>query len=206
MRERRRVSLVMRIDSEQLPQHLKRGLQSLYTVYGEETLLALEAADRIRAQARAAGLRRARGAERGVGLRLVRSGHDRQQPVAVRRAPHPRAAHSAAASPASRAPRPSSATPPTCRRTPSRWCSCPSSTGRRWRAAWFEALDTAGVSVAANPVPPAACRSGWPAGSSSRASRPTRTRCSSWRTWWKAICSLRSRRCRSSHCCFRPER
>jgi len=45
----------MRIDSEQLPQHLKRGLKSLYTVYGEETLLALEAADRIRAQARAEG-------------------------------------------------------------------------------------------------------------------------------------------------------
>ena len=39
----------MRIDSEQLPQHLKRGLKPLYSVYGEETLLALEAADRIRA-------------------------------------------------------------------------------------------------------------------------------------------------------------
>jgi DNA polymerase-3 subunit delta len=45
----------MRIDSEQLPQHLKRGLKPLYTVYGEETLLALEAADRIRAHARAEG-------------------------------------------------------------------------------------------------------------------------------------------------------
>ena len=38
----------MRLDSEQLRQHLTRGLQPLYTVYGEETLLALEAADRIR--------------------------------------------------------------------------------------------------------------------------------------------------------------
>jgi DNA polymerase-3 subunit delta len=45
----------MRVDSEQLPQHIKRGLKPLYTVYGEETLLALEAADRIRAQARAEG-------------------------------------------------------------------------------------------------------------------------------------------------------
>jgi len=45
----------MRIDSEQLAQSLKRGLQALYTIYGEETLLALEAADRIRAQARASG-------------------------------------------------------------------------------------------------------------------------------------------------------
>jgi DNA polymerase-3 subunit delta len=41
----------MRIDSEQLPQHLARGLKSLYVVYGEEMLLALEAADRIRAKA-----------------------------------------------------------------------------------------------------------------------------------------------------------
>ena len=40
----------MRIDSEQLPQHLGRGLKSLYTIHGEETLLALEAADRIRAR------------------------------------------------------------------------------------------------------------------------------------------------------------
>jgi DNA polymerase-3 subunit delta len=45
----------MRVDSEQLPQQLTRGLKALYTVYGEETLLALEAADRIRAQARAEG-------------------------------------------------------------------------------------------------------------------------------------------------------
>jgi len=38
----------MRIDSEQLAQHLTRGLKPLYTIHGEETLLALEAADRIR--------------------------------------------------------------------------------------------------------------------------------------------------------------
>lgn len=41
----------MRIDSEHLTQHLSRGLKSLYVVYGEELLLALEAADRIRAKA-----------------------------------------------------------------------------------------------------------------------------------------------------------
>ncbi len=41
----------MRIDSEQLLQHLSRGLKRLYIVYGEELLLALEAADRIRAMA-----------------------------------------------------------------------------------------------------------------------------------------------------------
>jgi DNA polymerase-3 subunit delta len=41
----------MRIDSEQLAQHLSRELKSLYVVYGEELLIALEAADRIRAKA-----------------------------------------------------------------------------------------------------------------------------------------------------------
>jgi DNA polymerase-3 subunit delta len=45
----------MTIDSEQLPQQLQRGLRPLYTVYGEETLLALEAADRIRRAARGKG-------------------------------------------------------------------------------------------------------------------------------------------------------
>ncbi len=38
----------MRIDTEQLAQHLGRGLKPLYTIHGEETLLALEASDRIR--------------------------------------------------------------------------------------------------------------------------------------------------------------
>jgi len=41
----------MRIDSEQLPHHLSRGLKPLYVLFGEELLLALEAADRIRAAA-----------------------------------------------------------------------------------------------------------------------------------------------------------
>jgi DNA polymerase III subunit delta len=45
----------MRIDSEQLQQHLTRGLKPLYTVFGDEPLLALEAGDRIRAAARAQG-------------------------------------------------------------------------------------------------------------------------------------------------------
>ncbi len=45
----------MRIDSERLPQHLKRGLSPLYVIFGEELLLALEAADRIRSAAAAAG-------------------------------------------------------------------------------------------------------------------------------------------------------
>ena len=45
----------MRIDTGQLQQHLQRGLKPLYTVYGDELLLALEAADCIRAAARNSG-------------------------------------------------------------------------------------------------------------------------------------------------------
>ena len=45
----------MKIATEQLPQQLQRGLAPLYTVYGAEPLLALEAIDRIRARARADG-------------------------------------------------------------------------------------------------------------------------------------------------------
>jgi DNA polymerase-3 subunit delta len=45
----------MRISTEQLPQQLKRNLASLYTVFGDEALLAIEAADRIRSSAREKG-------------------------------------------------------------------------------------------------------------------------------------------------------
>ena len=45
----------MRISTEQLPAHIKRTLAPLYVVYGDEPLLALEAADRIRARAREEG-------------------------------------------------------------------------------------------------------------------------------------------------------
>ena len=45
----------MRIGTEQLAAHLKRGLKTLYTVHGAEALLAFEATDSIRMAARAAG-------------------------------------------------------------------------------------------------------------------------------------------------------
>ena len=45
----------MRIDSEDLPRHLAKGLGSLYVVHGEALLLAIEAADAIRTAAREAG-------------------------------------------------------------------------------------------------------------------------------------------------------
>lgn len=45
----------MRISTDQLARQLERELASLYTVFGDEPLLTLEAADRIRARARQDG-------------------------------------------------------------------------------------------------------------------------------------------------------
>ena len=45
----------MRLPTEQLASQLARELKPLYTVFGDEPLLALEAGDRIRAKARAEG-------------------------------------------------------------------------------------------------------------------------------------------------------
>jgi DNA polymerase-3 subunit delta len=45
----------MQLRSDQLAAHLAKGLKPLYTVHGDEPLLAQEAADAIRAAARAAG-------------------------------------------------------------------------------------------------------------------------------------------------------
>ncbi len=45
----------MQITSDELPRHLKNGLKPLYVIHGDAPLLAIEAADSIRAAARAAG-------------------------------------------------------------------------------------------------------------------------------------------------------
>lgn len=45
----------MNLSSEDLPRHLSKGLDALYVIHGEALLLAIEAADAIRAAARTAG-------------------------------------------------------------------------------------------------------------------------------------------------------
>jgi len=45
----------MQLRAEQLDADLARGLRPLYVIHGDEPLLALEAADAVRAGARAAG-------------------------------------------------------------------------------------------------------------------------------------------------------
>jgi DNA polymerase III subunit delta len=48
----------MQVRADQLPQHLAKGLKPLYTVWGDEPLLAQEAGDAIRAAARSGGTER----------------------------------------------------------------------------------------------------------------------------------------------------
>ena len=45
----------MQLRGEQLAEHLKRGLQLVYVVYGDEPLLVIEATDAIRTAARRQG-------------------------------------------------------------------------------------------------------------------------------------------------------
>ena len=45
----------MKLSAEDLPRHLSKGLQPLYVIHGAAMLLAIEAADAIRAAARSAG-------------------------------------------------------------------------------------------------------------------------------------------------------
>jgi len=57
----------MQLRAEQLEQHLQKGLAPLYVIHGDEPLVALEAADAVRAAARRRGLaeREVHTAERG---------------------------------------------------------------------------------------------------------------------------------------------
>jgi len=52
---------------EQLDAHLSRGLQPLYAIHGDEPLLALEAADAIRARGAQEGFRSAWSSRRSAG-------------------------------------------------------------------------------------------------------------------------------------------
>jgi DNA polymerase-3 subunit delta len=141
----------MRLSTEQLQQHISRELKPLYTVYGDETLLALEACDRIRAKARAEGY-----TERDVltvdsGFKwseLAFTGNS-QSLFAMRRVlelrvPTGKPGTEGAAALASY-----------CEALPPDTVTLVVLPGVDWRAqkaGWFEALDRAGVMIEAKPV------------------------------------------------------
>ena len=141
----------MRIDSEQLAQHLSRGLKALYAIHGDEPLLALEAADRIRAEARRAGyaVREVLQADSGFDWRqLAASGSslslfgDRR--ILELRIPSGKPGVEGA-----------QAIQAYCERLPPDTLTLvilPKLDRTQQQSAWFGALDGAGVAVAANPV------------------------------------------------------
>jgi DNA polymerase-3 subunit delta len=141
----------MKISTEQLGHHLARDLKPLYCVFGDETLLAIEAADRVRARARAEGY-----AEREVltadsGFKwseLAFAGNSRSLFSARRilelRVPGGKPGVEGAA-----------ALQAWCERPPPDTVAIVHLPGLDWRAqksAWFEALDRAGVVVEARTV------------------------------------------------------
>ncbi|MFO1204330.1 MAG: DNA polymerase III subunit delta [Burkholderiales bacterium] len=141
----------MRLTTEQLPRDLKRGVQPLYTVYGAETLLAIESADRIRASARAAGYseRELLSAESGfnwadlrtVGQSLSLFGSRRLIELRIPTG-KPGSEGAAAIEAYARQLPPDTVT----------LVVLPEMDWRAVKAAWFVALEAAGVLVTANPV------------------------------------------------------
>jgi DNA polymerase III subunit delta len=142
----------MRIDSEQLQNHLGRELKPLYTVFGNEPLLALEAADRVRATARTAGYteREILSAESGFKWsRLALSGGSQSlfatKKLLELRIPTGKPGTEGAA-----------ALQAYCAALPSDTVTLvwlPDVDWRVLKAAWFEALEQAGIAVEAKAVP-----------------------------------------------------
>src|SRR5215813_1751174 len=141
----------VRIDSEQVASHLSRELAPLYTIYGEEMLLALEAADLIRARAREAGH-----TERD--MLTVESGFDWSQLAmranslslfAARRVIDLRIPSGKPGTEGAEALQAYAAHLPADAIT---LITLPKLDRTQQSSEWFEALDRAGVMVAANPV------------------------------------------------------
>ena len=141
----------MRIDTEQLAQHLGRGLKPLYTVYGEEILLALEACDRIRGRCREEGYseREVLSVEAGFDWSQLAATGNSLSLCAARRLLELRIPSGKPGNDGAEALRryavdlaPDIVT----------LISLPKLERTQQSSSWFEALDAAGVMVAANPV------------------------------------------------------
>jgi DNA polymerase-3 subunit delta len=142
----------MRITTEQLQQHLARDIKPLYTVYGAEPLLALEAGDRIRAAARGRGYaeREVLTVEGGFNWSRLALAGNSQSLFASRkllelRLPSGKPGNDGAA-----------AIQAYCRALPEDTVTLVLLPEMDWRAlksGWFEALDQAGIAVEAKVVP-----------------------------------------------------
>ncbi|HYC45173.1 MAG TPA: DNA polymerase III subunit delta [Burkholderiales bacterium] len=141
----------MRISTEQLPQHLGRGLQPLYTIFGDEALLALEAGDRVRAAARAQGYteREVLVVDSGFKWPDLAFAGNSQSLFAARKLLELRIPSGKPGTEGS------AALQSYCRKLPPDTITLVQLPGIDWRAqkaGWFEALETAGVGVEARVV------------------------------------------------------
>jgi DNA polymerase-3 subunit delta len=141
----------MRITTEQLQQHLARELKPLYTVFGDEALLALEAADRIRSRARADGYteRSVLTADSGFKWSELAFASQSQSLFAARRILELRIPTGKPGTEGSEV------LQEYCEGLPADTLTLIALPGLEWRtqkSGWFEALDRAGVLVEAKPV------------------------------------------------------
>ncbi len=141
----------MRIDTEQLSAHLSRGLAPLYTIYGDETLLALEAADLIRAQAREAGYteRTVLSVESAFDWSQLAMSANSMSLFSIKRVVDLRIPSGKPGTEGAEALRSYAVNPAPDTLT---LITLPKLDRSQQTSAWFEALDQAGVMVAANPV------------------------------------------------------
>jgi DNA polymerase-3 subunit delta len=141
----------VRIDTDQLAAHLSRGLSPLYTLYGEETLLALEAADLIRARAREAGYseRHTLTVESGFDWSQLAMSGNSLSLFATRRVIDLRIPSGKPGTEGAEALRSYAANLPPDTVT---LIALPKLDRTQQTSGWFEALDQAGIMVAANPV------------------------------------------------------
>ena len=141
----------MRIDTEQLAQHLGRGLKPLYTVYGEEVLLALEACDRIRKRCREEGYgeREVLSVEAGFDWSHLAAAGNSLSLFAARRLLELRIPSGKPGNDGAEALRQYAVELPPATVT---LIALPRLERTQQSSGWFEALDAAGVTVAANPV------------------------------------------------------
>lgn len=141
----------MRISTEQLQQHLARELKAVYTVFGEETLLALEATDHVRARARGEGYseRVVLTADSGFRWSELAFAGSAQSLFAARKLLELRIPTGKPGSVGSEAIQAYCEAPPP--DTVTLVC-LPGLDWRSQKAGWFEALERAGVVIEAKPV------------------------------------------------------
>ena len=141
----------MRISSEQLAPQLARELKALYTVFGDEPLLAHEASDRIRAKARAEGYdeREILTVDSGFQWAQLAMAANSQSLFASRKLLDVRIANGKPGSEGGEALQAFCKAPPADTVT---LVYLPAIDWRAQKAGWFEALDRAGVMVEAKAV------------------------------------------------------